>query len=64
MPTGLTFEIAHTALLIMDCQAGIVSACAKDDFIERASSVVRAARSVGMTAIHIQAGFRPGLPTL
>lgn len=62
MPTALTFDTAHTALLAMDCQAGIVSVYAKDNFIERAAEVLRVARSAGMAVIHIQVGFRPGLP--
>jgi nicotinamidase-related amidase len=62
MPTDFAFDIAHTGLLAMDCQVGIVSAYAKDDFVDRAASVVRAARSAGMPVIHIQVGFRPGLP--
>jgi nicotinamidase-related amidase len=48
----------------MDCQAGIVSIYAKppEEFVERASSVLRAARRVAMPVVHIQVGFRPGLP--
>jgi len=62
-----TFPIhpAHTALLSMDCQAGIVSIYAKDDkdaFLTRAASVLNHARASGITVIHVQVGFRPGLP--
>src|SRR5215471_16420358 len=62
-----TFPIypAHTALLSMDCQTGIVSLYAKDDkdaFLTRASSALNHARSKGMTVIHVQVGFRTGLP--
>ena len=62
-----TFPIdpAHTAVLSMDCQTGIVSIYAKDDkgaFLARASSVLTHARTVGMTVIYVQVGFRPGLP--
>jgi len=48
----------------MDCQAGIVSVYVKsqDDFIMRASSVLRAARASGMLVVQVQVGFRPGLP--
>lgn len=48
----------------MDCQNGIVSAYTKpqDEFMARASSVVKAARAAGIPVIHIQVGFRPGLP--
>jgi nicotinamidase-related amidase len=64
MGTDLLLDVAHTALVAMDCQAGIVSIYAKpqEEFIERTSSVLRAARSGGMTVIHVQVGFRPGLP--
>jgi nicotinamidase-related amidase len=59
-----SFDIPHTALLAMDCQAGIVSFYAKpqEEFIARAADVVRAARVAGMPVIHVQVGFRPGLP--
>jgi nicotinamidase-related amidase len=48
----------------MDCQAGIVTIYAnpKEEFIGRASSVLRAARTAGMTVVLVQVGFRPGLP--
>ncbi len=59
-----SFDIAHTALLAMDCQAGIVSIYAKppEEFLGRAASVLGAARKAGMAVIHVQVGFRPGLP--
>ncbi len=55
---------SHTTVLAMDCQAGIVSFYAKpqEEFVERAASVLRAARSAAMPVIHVQVGFRPGLP--
>jgi nicotinamidase-related amidase len=56
---------AHTAVLGMDCHAGIVSVYLKDDrdaFLTRASSALNHARSKGMMVIHVQVGFRPGLP--
>ena len=64
MPPQPSFDIARTALLAMDCQAGIVSTYAKppEEFAARAAAVLRAARSAGMTVIHVQVGFRPGLP--
>src|SRR5215469_16133532 len=57
-------DTSHTAVLAMDCQVGIVSAYAKpqEEFIARAASVLAAARQAAMTVIHIQVGFRPGLP--
>ena len=62
----LRFDIAHTAVLAMDCQAGIVSIYAKppEEFIERASRVLRAARAARMLLLHVQVGFRPGLPEI
>jgi nicotinamidase-related amidase len=56
---------AHTAVLSMDCQVGIVSIYTKehkDAFLARARSVLDHARGSGMMVIHIQVGFRPGLP--
>ena len=64
--TALAFAPARTAVLAMDCQAAIVSAYAKppEPFLERAVSVLAAARRAKMTVIHIQVGFRPGLPEI
>jgi nicotinamidase-related amidase len=60
----MSFDIAHTALVAMDCQTGIVSIYARppEEFVERASSVLRAARKAGMLVVQVQVGFRPGLP--
>lgn len=60
----VTFDAAHTAVLAMDCQSGIVSIYAKpqQEFVERAPAVLRAARRAGMLVVHVQVGFRPGLP--
>jgi nicotinamidase-related amidase len=64
MANALSFYPAHTALLGMDCQTGVVSIYAKPPgpFIERCSSVLRGARKAGMPVIHVKVGFRPGLP--
>ena len=56
---------AHTAVLSMDCQTGIVAIYTKADkeqFLTRAASVLNHARATGMTIIHVRVGFRPGLP--
>jgi nicotinamidase-related amidase len=62
-----TFAVnpARTAVLSMDCQAGIVAIYTregKDAFLTRLSSVLHHARATGMAVIHVQVGFRPGLP--
>ena len=65
MADTFTLDPAHTAVLSMDCQAGIVSIYtreAKDAFLARAATVLNHARAAGMTIIHIKVGFRPGLP--
>jgi nicotinamidase-related amidase len=66
MANEIPFDIAHTALIAMDCQAGIVSIYAKpaEEFVERAAGVLRAARTAGMQVVHVQVGFRPGLPEI
>jgi len=64
MGEELSFDIARTALLAMDCQTGIVSIYAKppEEFLERAATVLQAARNTGISVVHVQVGFRPGLP--
>lgn len=61
---GIIFDPRHTVVLALDCQSGIVSVYAKPpgDFITHASDVLNLARAVGMAVIHVQVGFRPGLP--
>jgi len=57
-------DIPHTALLALDCQAGLVSIYAKppEEFVARWASVIQAARTAGMPIIFVQVGFRPRLP--
>jgi len=64
MTAQLSLEPARTAVLSMDNQAGIVASYAKDEaaLVTRGASVLERARSLGMCVIHIQVGFRPGLP--
>lgn len=64
MGTDISLDIARTAVLAMDCQAGIVSIYVQppEEFLKRAASVLEAARRAGVTVIHVQVGFRPGLP--
>jgi nicotinamidase-related amidase len=61
MGEDTAFDIAHTVLLAMDCQAGIVPVYATppEEFVERASSVLRGSTKAGMQVVHVQVGFRP-----
>jgi nicotinamidase-related amidase len=62
----LSFDTAHAAVLSMDLQTAIVSIYAKgdSDLITRAAKVLKEAREHRLTAIHVQVGFRPGLPEI
>jgi len=53
MDAELRFDAAHTAILAMDVQAGIVSIYAKpqQEYLDRSSSVLRAARSAGLPEV-------------
>lgn len=64
MGTTISFDIARTAVLAMDCQAGVVSIYVQpaEEFLRRASRVLAATRKAGIKVIHVQVGFRPGLP--
>src|ERR1700759_197343 len=67
MADAITIDPAHTAVLSMDCQAGIVSIYtrdSKDAFLVRVANVLNHARATGMTIIHVQVGFRPGFPEI
>ena len=56
----------RTAVLSMDLQSAIVSIYTKghDDFVPRVAGVLGAARAQGLKVIHVQVGFRPGLPEI
>jgi len=64
MSAPLIFDPARCAVLSMDFHTAIVSIYAKDQqgLLARAASVLKQARSSGMAIIHVQVGFRPGLP--
>jgi len=66
MTNEIKFDVAHTAVMAMDCQVGIVTAYTKQatEFIGRASRVLMAARKAGMAVIHIKVGFRPSMPEI
>ena len=64
MPAPLALDPARTAVLSMDLQSFIVAQYAKEPeaFLSRVAGVLARARVSGMTLIHVQVGFRPGLP--
>src|SRR5580704_6207573 len=65
MTTELSFDPAHSAVLCMDYQTGIVSNYIKDEhLLPRAASVLRQARNAGLTVIYVQVGFRPNFPEI
>lgn len=65
MATQLSLDPARSAVLSMDYQTGIVSAYIKDqDLLPSSASVLKQARSSGMTVIHVQVGFRPKFPEI
>jgi nicotinamidase-related amidase len=61
---GIAFDPSHSVVLALDCQSGVISIYAKPqgDFITRVSNVLNSARAAGIAVIHVQVGFRPGLP--
>lgn len=63
---GIIPDISRAALLSMDLQNAIVSLYTKgqDDFLPRVAAVLNAARLSRMDVIHVQVGFRPGLPEI
>ena len=64
MEDSLAFEPNRAAVLSMDLQTGIVSIYAKDDpaLPNRAAKILESCRNLRMSVIHVQVGFRPGLP--
>jgi nicotinamidase-related amidase len=66
MAEKFSLDVARSAVLGMDCQAGIVSIYGKyqEGLIDRAAKVLERARALAMPVIHIQVGFRPGLPEI
>ena len=59
-------DVTRAALLSLDLQNAIVSIYTKgqDQFLPRIAAVQNAARMCGMRVIHVQVGFRPGLPEI
>ena len=64
--TNPIVEVTRTALLSMDLQSAIVAHYTKgqEDFLPRVAGVLKAARDRKILTIHVQVGFRPGLPEI
>jgi nicotinamidase-related amidase len=62
--TQLSLVPERTAVLSMDLQTAIVSIYTRDRpyLVERAATVLKEARKLGMAVVHVRVGFRPGLP--
>ncbi|HWE87721.1 MAG TPA: isochorismatase family cysteine hydrolase [Terracidiphilus sp.] len=65
MPIPLP-DLEHAALLSMDLHTSVVAAYLQgpEDFLTRIAGVQAAARESGIPVIHVQVGFRPGLPEI
>jgi nicotinamidase-related amidase len=59
-------DLKHAALLSMDLHTSIVSIYTEgqEGFLARVARVQEAAREAGIPVIHVQVGFRPGLPEI
>ena len=67
MTNTLSIYPAHSAVLSMDMQTGIVSVYTKDQkgvFTERAASVLARSRELKMKIVHVKVGFRKGVPEI
>ena len=60
----LALDASRTALLSMDLQAAIVSIYTKNEpeYVSRVAQLLDAARKKCFRVMHVQTGFRPGLP--
>lgn len=63
MSDPITLDLARTAVLSMDLQAGIVSLYTSDGtLVTRAAALLDRCRAHHLPVIHVRVGFRPGLP--
>ncbi|MGA7521403.1 MAG: isochorismatase family cysteine hydrolase [Acidobacteriaceae bacterium] len=63
MSDPFSLDLAHTAVLSMDMQVGIISLYAGDEtLVTRAAEVLDRCRAQHLPIIHVRVGFRPGLP--
>ena len=62
----LNIDASRIALLSMDLQGAVVSIYTKDkpDFLPRVATVLNAVRKSSLRVMHVQVGFRPGLPEI
>jgi nicotinamidase-related amidase len=59
----VTLDLARTAVLSMDMQAGILSLYTGDGtLVSRAAELLDRCRAHHLPVIHVRVGFRPGLP--
>ena len=61
-----SLDLAHTAVLSMDIQKALVSIYVKDPehFLGKVSSVISRSRERQVRVLHVQVGFRAGLPEI
>jgi nicotinamidase-related amidase len=67
MANPVPIDTTRSAVLSMDLQTAIVSIYTKgeeQDFLSRAAGVLKTVRQSGLNVIHVQIGFRPGLPEI
>lgn len=66
MAKPFNLDVDHAAVLSMDLQTAIVSIYAKGqaDLLTHTASVLKKARDLKLGVIHVQVGFRPGLPEI
>ncbi len=63
MSETLSLDLARTAVLSMDMQAGILSLYTSDGtLVSRAAELLDRCRARHLPVIHVRVGFRPGLP--
>lgn len=58
------FNLAHSALLCMDYQTGIIANIKDQELLPRAANVLQQARGAGLPVIYVQVGFRPNFPEI
>ena len=64
--SDLKLDIAHSALLVMDFQTGVVEGYAvdQDRLLAATDGVIAAARHFGMRVIYVVVAFRTGFPEI